>query len=200
MYELPEEQPKEAMDFVTEGLANIGSFIFESIEAIVIALALSVVLYLFLFTPHEVVGRSMYPTYQNGEFLIANKIAYRFGEPQQGDVIIFKHSATQDYIKRIIAVPGDTVSIRDGRFYVNEQLLDESDYLESTVVTNGGQFLAEGSTIEVPDGEVFASGDNRPNSSDSRAFGTVKHEDIKGKVWMVYFPFDRFRFISSPQY
>jgi len=200
MYEIQEEEKKTGWDFVTNILSSAGGFIFESIESVVIALALSVVLYLFLFTPHQVSGRSMYPTYKNEEYLIANKIIYRLEEPKAGDVIIFKYSPTQDFIKRIIAVEGDTVSIQDGRYVINGTLLDESEYLADTVVTGGGAFLAEGQVITVPADEVFVSGDNRPHSSDSRVFGTVKVKDIKGKVWVVYFPFNEFRFISNPEY
>lgn len=200
MYELPEEQPKQPKDFFTDGLASVGAFIFESIEAIIIALALSVVLYLFLFTPHEVIGRSMYPTYENGEFLIANKLVYKLSDPQRGDVIIFRHSATQDYIKRVIGVPGDEVTIRDGAFLINGVQLDESAYLDDTVITDGGMFLAEGETYTVKEGELFGIGDNRPHSSDSRTFGPIDFEDVKGKVWLVYFPFDQFRFIKDPTY
>lgn len=200
MYEIPEEQPQTKMDTFGDFLSGLGSFIFESVEAIVIALALSVVLYLFLFTPHEVVGRSMYPTYKNGEYLIANKIIYQMSDPEQGDVVIFKHSPTQDYIKRIVAMPGDTVSLRDGKLLVNGDFLNESDYLEDTVYTSGGGFLGDGGSYEVKNGEVFVSGDNRPHSADSRAFGPVDFEDIKGKVWVVYFPFDQARIIRDPIY
>lgn len=200
MYELGEEKKKTAWDFFTDFLSSVGGFIFESIEAVIIALALSVVLYLFLFTPHEVLGRSMFPTYKNGEYLIANKIVYQLHDPQRGDVIIFKYSATQDYIKRVIGLPGDTIAIQDGRYVINGKLLDESDYLADTVFTDGGAFLAEGTEITVPEGEIFVSGDNRPHSSDSRTFGTVPIESVKGKVWLVYFPFNDFKFIHDPQY
>ncbi|GAB4160368.1 MAG: signal peptidase I [Candidatus Dojkabacteria bacterium] len=202
MYDLPADDlvKRDAFDTITDILGNIGSFIFESIEAIVIALALSVVLYLFLFTPHEVVGRSMFPTYKNGEYLIANKIVYKLQEPKRGDVIIFKHSPTQDYIKRIIAIPGDTVEILNNHYIVNGEQLDESAYLDSAVMTSGGEALAEGETITIPEGQLFVSGDNRPNSSDSRAFGPIDIEAVKGKVWLVYFPFDSFRFIKDPAY
>jgi signal peptidase I len=180
--------------------AALGGFIFSSIEAIVVALAISVVLYLFLMTPHEVVGTSMVPNFQNGEHLIANKIAYQIGKPERGDVVIFQYSETQDFIKRVIGLPGDSISLRDGRFYVNDHLLNEADYLEESVYTSGGDFLKEGETVEVPEGEYFVAGDNRPHSSDSRFFGPVELGKIKGQAWMVYFPFDNFRFVKHAEY
>ena len=101
---------------------------------------------------------------------MANKLLYRFQDPQRGDVIIFKYSDTQDFIKRVIGLPGDKVMLKDGHIYINDQLLDESAYLSNSIYTNGGEFLHEGETITVPDNEYFVCGDNRPHSSDSRTF------------------------------
>lgn len=192
MYEQVEEK-KTSMEITSSILASIGGFIFSSIEAIIVALAISVVLYLFFMTPHEVVGTSMFPTYHNGEHLIANKIVYRLSKPQRGDVVIFKYSDTQDFIKRIIGLPGDTVSLKDGRYFINGKVLDEGKYLDSTVYTSGGEYLREGEEVSVPENMYFVSGDNRPHSSDSRAFGPIDTNDIKGKVWLIYFPLERFR-------
>lgn len=199
MYE-QEKVERTLFERVSMFFAALGSFVFSSIEAIVVALAISVVLYLFLMTPHEVVGTSMVPNFQNGEHLIANKIVYQLSSPQRGDVIIFQYSETQDLIKRVIGMPGDSVSLRDGRFYINDKLLDESDYLDPSVYTKGGDFLHEGETVEVPVDEYFVAGDNRPHSSDSRFFGPIERSQIKGKAWMIYFPFENFRFIKHAEY
>lgn len=199
MYEQVDEK-KSSYEIASSILASIGSFIFSSIEAIVVALAISVVLYLFFMTPHEVVGTSMYPTYYNGEHLIANKVVYRFGTPQRGDVVIFQYSNNQDFIKRVIGLPGETVALKDGRYYINNQVLDETEYLNSTVYTSGGEYLSEGEEIVVPENMYFVSGDNRPHSSDSRAFGPINIKEIKGKVWLIYFPLERFRFEKHVNY
>lgn len=198
MFEIKEESPKTPFEVISSIFSNIASFILNSIEAIIIALAFSVVLYLFIATPHEVVGRSMMPNFVNGEFLIANKLVYKLQEPNHGDVIIFKHSETEDYIKRIIALPGDTLSLQDGHYTLNGTLLDESEYLASSVVTSGGQYLHEGETITIKEGTVFVSGDNRPHSSDSRDFGPIAISSIKGKAWIVFFPFTNFRIVQHP--
>ncbi|WKZ31009.1 MAG: signal peptidase I [Candidatus Dojkabacteria bacterium] len=200
MYDTPTPEAKQGFAKLSGVLGGVGSFVFESIEAIVIALAICVVLYLFLVTPHEVIGRSMQPNFVEGEYLIANKLVYKFKDPERGDVVIFKHSPTQDYIKRVIAVPGDDVSVLDGNYYINGEMLDESEYLADTVYTEGGTFLHEGETYTVKEGEIFASGDNRPHSTDSRAFGPVKQDDVKGRVWFVYFPLSNFRIIQHPNY
>jgi len=199
MYDQQEEK-KTAFEWISSILGSIGAIIFESIEAIVIALALSIALYLFLVTPHQVEGRSMVPTFQNQEHILANKAIYKFREPERGDVIVFKHSATADYIKRVIGLPGDEVSLIDGKIYINNKQLDESDYLDPAIVTNGGNVLQEGGTVTVPNGQVFVMGDNRQHSTDSRFFGPIDESTIKGEVFVVYFPFNHFRLIHDPDY
>lgn len=199
MYEKIEEVETPTQK-VSSVFASIGRFIVSFLETVVVALVISIVLYIFVMTPHEVIGNSMYPTYKNGEYLMANKITYRIRDPQRGDVVIFKYSDTQDFIKRIIALPGDTVMLKDGQLYINGTLLDESNYLDDTVYTTGGDFLKEGESKTIPEGEYFVSGDNRPHSSDSRAFGPVGEDDIKGKAWIVYFPFSDFRIVQHEEY
>ena len=200
MYEIEKEEPKSGKDKAVSILGSIGTFIYSFIETVVIALVIAVVLYLFIMTPHEVLGNSMHPTYKNGEYLMANKLTYRFGEPKRGDVIIFKYSDTQDFIKRIIGIPGDTIMVKDGKVYVNGQQLDESNYLEDTVYTSGGDYLAEGQTITIQDNEYFVLGDNRPHSSDSRTFGPISGNQIKGKAWIVYLPISEFRIVTHENY
>ena len=185
---------------ISDVFGSIGKFILSFLETIVVALVISVVLYLFVMTPHEVVGNSMHPTYKNGEYLMANKILYKIAKPERGDVIIFKYSETQDFIKRIIGLPGDTVMLKDGKLYINGTMLDESKYLSDSVYTNGGDFLREGESVTVPEGRYFVCGDNRPHSSDSRAFGPIDKGNIKGKAWIVYYPFNSFRLVKHEDY
>ncbi len=199
MYESAEKEVNGKVT-ATEILGSIGSFIYSTIETIIVAVVLAVVLYVFIMTPHEVVGNSMFPTYKNGEYLMANKVIYKVSKPKRGDVIIFQYSDTQDFIKRIIGEPGDEVMIKDGKYYINGKQLDESKYLADTVVTNGGSYIHEGQSISVPEGEYFVSGDNRPNSSDSREFGPISKDRIKGKAWIVYFPFSEFRLVTHEEY
>jgi signal peptidase I len=200
MYEIEKEQPKTVKDKAVNILGSIGTFIYSFIETVVIALVIAVVLYLFIMTPHEVLGNSMHPTYKNGEYLMANKLTYKFGEPRRGDVIIFKYSDTQDFIKRIIGIPRDTVMIKDGKVYINGNLLNEDSYLKDTVYTSGGEYLAEGETLTLEENEYFVLGDNRPHSSDSRTFGPISKDRIKGKAWIVYLPLSEFRIVTHEEY
>ena len=200
MYEVEKEEPKTGKEKAVSILASIGTFIYSFIETVVIALVIAVVLYLFIMTPHEVLGNSMYPTYKNGEYLMANKLTYRFGEPRRGDVIIFKYSDTQDFIKRIIGIPGDNIMVKDGKVYVNGTQLDDTTYLEETVYTSGGDYLTEGETITIGESQYFVLGDNRPHSSDSRTFGPIEENQIKGKAWIVYLPISEFRIVTHETY
>lgn len=180
-------------------LGFITMLIVEFFEAIVIAVFLCVILYLFIITPHKVVGRSMMPNFLDGEYIIANKIVYRIDNPDRGDVIILDRS-NQDLIKRVIGLPGETLAVRGGNVYVNGTKLDETEYLSEDVYTSNRDAIQEGDEITLASDEYLVFGDNRPESSDSRTFGVVDREDIKAKAWVVYFPFDRTRVIDDPSY
>jgi len=177
-------------------LKSFSGVILDFIETIVIGLSLFLVVYLFLLQPHQVNGLSMFPNFHDGDYLLTDKVSYRVGTPQRGDVIVFHAPPAAncpegtgcDFIKRIIAVPGETVQIRDSGIYVNQQHLDESAYLESAVVTSEGTFTAGGRTITLGLHEYFAVGDNRPHSSDSRAWGPVSLDEIVGKAFFRYWP------------
>jgi signal peptidase I len=180
-------------------LVIIGRFILDFIETIVTALVLFVIIYLFLFQPHQVKGSSMQPNFENGEYLLTNKITYRFNQPQRGDIVIFKAPPKQeyDYIKRIIGLPGDQVSLQKGKLFINGSLLDETSYLPQDTFTSEGHFLPEGKEITVPEKQYFVVGDNRLHSSDSRDWGYIMTGDIVGKAWLRYWPADKFGFIPT---
>lgn len=173
-------------------MKKIGAFFLDIIETVVLALAIFVIVYLFLVQPHQVRGSSMYPNFHDGEYLLTDKLSYRLGEPDRGDVIVFKAPQNQeyDYIKRIIGLPGDKITIKDGQVYLNDQLNDEP-YLPDDFSTSGGNYWREGTEIIIPEGEYLVLGDNRSHSSDSREWGTVPEENIIGKAWLRYWPFNK---------
>ena len=154
---------------MTTILKKIGQFILDTIQMIVLALSVFIIIYLFLFQPHQVKGNSMYPNFHNGEFLLTNKISYRFNSPQRGDVIVFKAPKSEpcaeiecEYIKRIIGLPGDRVMVKQNQVYINGQALDESNYLAGDIITGSGSFLAEGVEKTIGDNSYLPLGDNRP--------------------------------------
>lgn len=181
---------------------NLFGVFWDFIEAIVFALAIFVVVYLFLFQPNQVKGNSMYPTFKDGQFIFTDKISYRLGDPKRGDVVVFRSPKNEniDFIKRIIAQPGETVKISEGKVYVNGQLLDETQYLASDVFTGPESFLSENQEIIIPEGMYFVMGDNRGHSSDSRDFGPVTPKEFVGKVFFRYWPVGDFGKIDSATY
>lgn len=177
-----------------EALKNVFGVFWEFIEAAVFALAIFVVVYLFLFQPNQVKGHSMEPTFHDAEYILTDKVSFKMGLPQRDDVVVFRSpkNAEVDYIKRIIALPGERVKIQGGKVFVNGSLLDESAYLGPTVYTGPESFLSENQEITLPEGKYFVMGDNRPGSSDSRDFGPVTPSEFIGKVFFRYWPLDRF--------
>ncbi len=136
-------------------------------------------------------GASMEPTLQSGEFVIVNKLAYLFGEPTTGDVIVFHfpRDPDQEYIKRIIGLPGDRVEIKNGEVYVNDRILDE-DYIAASPVYED--------ILEVPGDSLIVLGDNRNNSSDSHNWGPVPLDYVIGKAMFVYWPPTEWGVLNHP--
>jgi len=183
-------------------LKALGTFILDFLQTIVTALSIFVIVYIFLFQPHQVKGNSMYTplpdSFVNGEYILTNKINYRFETPKRGDVIIFKapHNEDYDYIKRIIGLPNEKVKIIQGKVYINGVLLDESSYLPESNYTSPGRFLKEGEEITIPPDKYFVLGDNRDHSSDSREWGVIPYKNIVGKAWFRYWPINKLGFIK----
>ncbi len=161
---------------------------------IVQTLVMAAVLYFLIDT---FIGRvrveniSMQPTLHSEQLLLVNKFAYRLGEVQHGDVIVFHYplNPSEDYIKRAIGLPGDEVLIRDGKVFVNGQELDEP-YISASPGYSG--------TWVVPEGQYFALGDNRNSSHDSHSWGYVPHENLVGRALVVYWPLKDFKILSHP--
>ena len=181
-------------------LRKIYAFFIDTIQSILVAAAIFLVIYMFLFRPFQVNGESMFPNFKDKQYVLTNLITLRFNQPKLGDVIVFKAppDPDKDFIKRVIGVPGDTVAIHDGDVYLNGQKLDQSTFLNSDVKTYGGAFLKDGDTVTVPDKEYFVMGDNRPYSSDSREWGFVPVGNIIGQSLFVYWPINEVEVVHNP--
>jgi len=141
----------------------------------------------FVIEAFWIPSASMVPTLKYGDRVLVNKFIYRFTEPERGDVIVFKsvEGDDEDLIKRVVGVPGDEIAVRDGKLfvngepqkepYVNKKYPDRSFYAPTTV----------------PKDHVFAMGDNRANSQDSRIFGPVPEKNIEGEAFLRFWPPDR---------
>lgn len=172
----------------------------------------------------KIEGQSMQPNFHTAQYILVNKIVYfhfdmnaplrllpgaryeprivyPFHMPRRGDVVVFEYPRdfSKDYIKRVIGLPNETVEIRDGRVYVNNQLLDEP-YLEGILTTCRPEDACSRGPVKVPPGAVFVMGDNRPNSSDSREWDTLPLDRIIGKAWLSYWPLEYWGAIPAPTY
>lgn len=168
---------------------NLGSHIIDFIQTLVVFGAIFALIYLFVAQFHKVSGMSMVPTMQDGDYLITEKVSYRLGNPKKGDIIVLKNprNESQDFIKRIIATPGDNVRIEENKVFINGGAIDEA-YLPADTTTHPGAFLTEKNTIRAGPNQYFVMGDNRNHSSDSREWGGVTKEEIVGRAFFRYWP------------
>jgi signal peptidase I len=160
---------------------------------VLITLAIALVVYLGInlsLQNAEVLGQSMEPDLHNGERVFINKLAYRFGStPHRGDIIVFvppeELTSPNDYVKRIIGLPGERVEVRNGHVYIHKpdgtELLLEEPYVTQPIL---GYYMSD----VIPEGHYFVMGDNRNNSGDSRGGWTVPLSDIVGRAWLVIWP------------
>lgn len=158
------------------------SVIWETIETIAVALVLTLVIRHFVVESFVVRGSSMEPTLHDGQRLLVSKFSYRFGSPRPGDIIVFRSPLNpgDDLIKRVIALEGDTVEVDRGQVRVNGRLKEEPYIANHDISILPPR--------RVPADRVFVLGDNRPNSEDSRFFGSVPVNMIKGKALVVWWP------------
>jgi signal peptidase I len=169
--------------------------ILEIVQALALAVVISVVLNLFVVQVTEVRQRSMETTLEQNDRVLVSKVDYRLGAPQRGDIIVFNPptaDATIPYVKRVIAVGGDTIDLRNGSVSVNSKQVN-TPQAHGATQPQAPQIVYP---FTVPDGQVFVMGDNRAFSSDSRTFGAVPVGNIIGKVILRFWPFDRLVFFE----
>ncbi len=181
----------------------VKSNLLELLQSVVIAIAICVFIYLFIATPNQIDGQSMEPTFMHSQIVLTSKVHQWLGSTelgktiglnyQRGDVVVFQKPGLNDFIKRVIAIPGDSIQIKTGKVYVNSKQIQEP-YLPNDFYTKGGTFLEENADpIYLKENEYFLMGDNRNNSRDSRYIdvGVVKRDWIKGKVLIRYWPLNQ---------
>jgi len=159
---------------------NWGRFALDILETLILA----VVLFFGINAVSarvRVDGFSMRPTLEDGEFVLVNKLSYRFNQVQRGDIIVFHYPVNPDeeLIKRVIGLPGDHVTVQDQHVSVNGQVLSEP-YIAAAPLYSGEWTIA--------DGQLFVLGDNRNDSSDSHSWGLLPFENVVGKAILIYWP------------
>ncbi|NQU78055.1 signal peptidase I [Candidatus Falkowbacteria bacterium] len=187
---------------VNERKGGVLAFFVELVKVVAISLAIVLPVRYFLIQPFYVKGASMEPSFYDHEYLIIDEITYRLGEPERGDIIVFKYPRKPDqyFIKRIVGLPGERVVVGEGKVIIYNRknregkVLNESDYLLSTESFRGS------ADVTLKNDEYFVLGDNRNSSLDSRSFGPVPEENIIGRTWLRGWPLDRVKKFDSPEY
>jgi signal peptidase I len=174
-------------------------FVMDILETVVFIGSMFIVVYLFILTPNQVKGASMENTFHTGDYILTSRVTYKFRKMERGDVVVFKSPKNPDieYIKRIIGLPGDTITISNAKVMVNNDILTETYIAAPTNLWDGG-CIKDNVPYVVPDGCLFVMGDNRPRSSDSREFCSVSIDSIIGDVFYRYFPSNVMGLITNP--
>ena len=188
----PADEPEGAPDPAPapEKLPSSARAFFDWVIVIAVALLVAFVVRTFVLAHFVVEGSSMYSTLETGDRVFVNKLSYRLHDPNRGDVVVLHQitgASERDLIKRVIALPGETVEIRNCSVLIDGQVLNEP-YLDPEVVTPtdcGGDYNLNG---PVPENHVFVMGDNRGGSQDSRVIGPVDEDDLVGRAFVVFWP------------
>lgn len=170
------------------------SKIFEYVISIVAAFVIAFAFRQYVFARADVDGQSMQSTLHDKDVIFVEKLSLLSHNFKRGQIVIFNsHNYADDiYVKRVIAVEGDEVELKDGKVFLNGSELQES-YLDEGTVTNPGTFLKENQKYTIEKGQVFVLGDNRGNSVDSRSIGPVNVKDVQGHVVVRIYPFSKMR-------
>lgn len=161
---------------------GIKAWIRDLLEAVLPALVIVLVINVFLAQATRVEGQSMEPNLRSSQRLVIEKMSYRLRPPRRGDIVVVRRPQrpADPLIKRVVALPGETIEIKEGRVYIEGTPLDER-YLDQATWGAMPPKL-------VPEGHVFVMGDNRGSSNDSRVFGVVPFDDLVGRAWLRYWP------------
>ena len=167
---------------------SIREFILDFIKLIIV-IVIILVLMIYVVSVTQVVGNSMSSTMENGDVLILNKIKYRFSEIRRGDIISLEYEDTKYLIKRVIGLPGDTISIQNNKVYINGEVYIEN-YLEEGLIYDDFELTSLGYQ-KIPDDMYFVLGDNREDSLDSREIGLISKDEVIGKVSFRIWPLNK---------
>ncbi|GGB39530.1 signal peptidase I [Lentibacillus populi] len=170
------------------------------ISVIFFAIVLAIIFRTVLFASYVVDGESMEPTLNDGNLLMVNKVVYNLKDVDRFDVIVFHANKQNDYVKRVIGLPGDEIVYQDDKLYINGKYVEENflepfrDVNEATPFTKDFALQEITGASKVPEGKLFVMGDNRDNSLDSRSFGFISVEQLVGKVDIKYWPLSQASF------
>lgn len=179
----PDAESSEAQPSEPGFGRRAGRLVREVLETVLPAIAIALLINVFVGQATRVEGQSMEPNLHSDQRLVVEKVSYRFHGPQRFDVVVLKLPSQGEelLIKRVVGLPGETVEIHDGLVYVNGLPLDEP-------FVQGGTYPGRQGSVIVPPLHIYVLGDNRNHSNDSRSFGPVPIENVVGRAWVSYWP------------
>lgn len=189
---MSKRQPKKPS--ISKSPYTLNRLLKDTIEVLVPAVVLFLVIHTFFLESRFVPSPSMVPTIGVQDRFLSNKTAYWFQKPARYEIIVFKPPAAagsnEDFVKRIIGLPGETIRVSHGVVYINDQPLKEP------FITPDRAPIAEYQPFIIPEGHLFVMGDNRNNSQDSRFWGPLSIKSIKGRAWFRFWPVTRIGLIK----
>ena len=173
-------------------------FLKEWVEPIIIAIVLALLIRTFIVQAFKIPTGSMRPTLIEGDRILVNKFIYKYKNPERGDVIVFRspEDKKKDFIKRLIALPGESVEISNGTVLINNRAIDKKSIIKERYYYNRGEFGKEGKQVKVPEDAYYVLGDNSISSRDSRYWGCLPKKYVIGKAFLIYWPLTRIRLIK----
>jgi signal peptidase I len=184
---IPDPQPAHGEAMRTADSRSWRSWLRETVQVVVPALGLALIVHLFLAQATVVFGQSMEPNLSAYQRLIIDKLSYHFYPPARNDIVVIDLPGMNEMlVKRVVGLPGETVELRNGVVLIDGHPLDETFPHDLS--------LQNMPRLRLGALEYFVLGDNRSNSNDSRAFGAVKREYIVGRVWLRYWPLPQFKY------
>lgn len=170
----------------------------EYVQSIIIAFILAMVIRTFVVQAFKIPTGSMKPTFLEGDRILVNKFVYRFNYPKRGDIVVFKYpeDPKRDFVKRLIAIGGETVEIKDGKIYINDKVVDAIPPINAVYYYNRDIYGSQGQKIKVPSQSFYVLGDNSASSRDSRYWGFVPKKYMEGKAFLIYWPLDRIKILK----
>lgn len=178
-----------------------GRFFTRHLAEVLVALLVVLFAFFFVARPFQVKGASMFPSLESDEYILLDLVSLRLHAPRRGDILVFisPTDLREDFVKRVVGLPGERIRFQDGNVLINDVKLDESAYLPAGVGTYGRRgFLWDGRTYVVPGDSYLVLGDNRYYSSDSRSWGFLKRNAVLGMPFLVYWPPHKLRVLSNP--
>ncbi len=169
----------------------------EWVEPVIVAVILALIIRTFVVQAFKIPTGSMRPTLIEGDRILVNKFIYKFRDPERGDIIVFRspEDKKKDFIKRLVALPGEKIEISNGSILIHGKAVEGDSVLRERYYYNRGDYGRKGQELGVPENAYYVLGDNSISSRDSRYWGFLPEKYLEGKAFLIYWPPKRIRIL-----